>query len=78
MNRKKINPSKRIQEEEDFILFKIEKEKQYWQKAYMDEKMLCCKLKDKAWEMEKKRNEWSMVSILLGILAIVLIILIVI
>jgi hypothetical protein len=76
--KKKINPSKRIQGEEDSILFQIENEKKYFQKAYIDQKVISYRWKDREWEMEKKRNEWRLFSMMLGILAIVLIILLVI
>lgn len=74
--KKKINPSKRTQED-DSILFQVQKEVQYWQKAYTEQKIILYKLKDRAWEMEKKRNEWRLFSVILGILAIILIIILV-
>jgi len=76
-DKKKINPSKRTQGEDDAILFQIQKEKDYWQKAYIDQKVIVYRWKDREWEMEKKRNEWVLVSIMLGILAFILIILLV-
>ena len=70
-----LNPSKRHQEDqEDSILIRLQKEIEYWEAKYSHERKLAHKWKCEAWDVEKKRNERRLLSILFGVIIILLII----
>jgi hypothetical protein len=69
---KDLNPSKRTQKEEDDILWNLKKELELYRTKYWNEVRAIHTGRDMEWNMEKKRNEWRLFSIMLVAFIVIL------